>query len=85
MSKASKKSPFAIDDVVYILEKYLVNAHAPLVLIEAKIMHIEHRQFVAYGINGSHGKWYFSNYHYNKEVFKDKKKAEEEFNRREGK
>lgn len=83
MTDDSKKCPFAIDDVVYILGRYLVNDNAPLLLIEAQIMYIEHRQFVAYGINGSHGTWRFSAKHYNITVFKDKEKAEEEFNRRE--
>lgn len=82
MSKESKNRPFAIDDVVYILGRYIVDDNAPLLLIEAKIMYIQHNQFVAYGINAHHGKWYFSNSHYNKTVFKDKKKAEEEFYRR---
>lgn len=83
MSNANEKEcPFAKDDVVYILGRYLVNDNAPLLLIEAKISHIEHRYFVAYGINGSRGTWRFSKKHYNIVVFKDKKKAEEEFNRR---
>lgn len=82
MNKNPKESPFAIDDVVYILGRYLVNDNAPLLLIEAQIMYVEHRQFVAYGINGSHGTWRFSKKHYNIVVFKDKKKAEEQLNRR---
>lgn len=76
-------SPFAVGDTVYILGKYMVNAYSPLCMIEAKISHIDHKQFVAYGLNG-YSEWRFSKKHYNKAVFKDKEKAIEEFNRRVG-
>ena len=73
---------FAIGAIVYVLGKYLPSDYAPLLLLECKISHIEHRQFVAYRIDGETGKWCFSKKHYNKSVFTDKQKAIEEWNRR---
>ena len=75
-------NPFAIGDIVYVLGKYLPDANAPLLLMECKISHIKHRQFVAYRTDGESGEWCFSKKHYNKSVFKDKEKATEEWNRR---
>lgn len=68
--------PFSIGDTVYILAKYVPDSSAPLLLLECKISHVEHRQFVAYCTDGSAGIWRFSRKHYNKCVFKDKDKAE---------
>lgn len=70
-----KSNPFAIGDTVYILAKYVPDPCAPLLLLECKISHIEHRQFAAYRTDGGPGIWKFSKKHYNKCVFKDKSKA----------
>ena len=77
-----KQNPFAIGDIVYILGKYFPTAHAPLLLLECKISHIKHRQFVAYRTDGEVGDWKFSRKHYNKCVFKDKDKAIEAWKER---
>lgn len=76
-----KQNPFAIGDTVYILGKYLPDSCAPLLLLECKISHIEHRQFVAYRTDGETGDWKFSKKHFNKCVFKDKDKATEAWER----
>ena len=78
----AKPNPFAIGDIVFILGKYIPDACAPLLLLECKISHIKHRQFVAYRTDGKVGEWKFSKRHYNKCVFTDKNKATEEWNRR---
>lgn len=75
-------NPFAIGDTVYILGKYYFDPCAPLLLLECKISHIEHRQFVAYRLDGETGDWKFSKKDHNKCVFTDKDKAIEEWNRR---
>ena len=80
MSNELKPHPFEIGDVVYILGKYLPLADAPLLLLECKISHIQHRQFVAYRTDGETGVWKFSRKDYNKAVFKDKSKAEAAWN-----
>lgn len=72
-----KHYPFAIGDIVYILAKYVPDPCAPLLLLECKISHVEHRQFVAYRTDGGAGIWRFSKKHYDKCVFKDKSKAAE--------
>lgn len=77
-----KPCPFAIGDTVYVLGKYLPSDYEPLLLLECKISHIEHRQFVAYRTDGETGKWCFSKKHHNKSVFTDKEKAIEAWNRR---
>lgn len=77
-----KPYPFAIGDIVYVLGKYLPSDYEPLFLLECKISHIEHRQFVAYRTDGETGKWCFSKKHYNRSVFTDKEKAIEVWNRR---
>lgn len=79
-----KPCPFAIGDIVYVLGKYLPDSNAPLHLMECKISHIKHRQFVAYRTDGECGEWCFSKKHYGKLVFKDKQKATEEWNKRKG-
>ena len=82
MPNELKSCPFAIGDIVYVLGKYLPDSK--VILIECKISHIEHRQFVAYRTDGETGKWCFSKKYYNKCVFTDKEKATEELNRRAG-
>lgn len=77
-----KPCPFSIGDTVYILGKYLPDASAPLLLLECKISHIKHRQFVAFRTDGETGEWKFSKKHHNKCVFTDKSKAVEAWNRR---
>lgn len=82
MNEKSTPNIFEIGDIVYILGKYLPDADAPLLLLEAKISHIERRQFVAFRTDEETGIWRFSRKHYNKSVFKDKEKAMEEWNKR---
>lgn len=77
-----KPNPFAIGDIVYVIGKYLPSDDAPLLLLECKISHIEHRQFVAFRTDGETGVWRFSRKDYNKCVFTDKTKATEEWYRR---
>ena len=79
-----KPCPFAIGDTVYILGKYLPDCKAPLLLMECKISHIKHRQFIAYRTDGVWGEWAFSKKHYGKCVFKNKKQATKEWNKRKG-
>lgn len=74
-----EKNIFNIGDIVYILGKYMPNSYEPTYIIEVKISHIEHRQFVAYETNGPCC-WKFSNKHYNKSVFKNKENAIEKLN-----
>ena len=81
MKETKSKPAFSIGDVVFILAKYIPDACAPLLLLECKISHIEHRQFVAYRTDGETGSWKFSKKHYNKCVFTDKNKAIEAWNR----
>ena len=85
MTAKTKFCPFAIGDIVYILGKYLPDSQAPLLLMECKISHIEHRQFVAYRTDGETGTWKFSKKHYKKCVFTDKEAAEAKLKEREGK
>ena len=73
--------PFSIGQTVYILGRYSFTSFAPVCIIEAKISHIEHRQYVAYGVNGSDGTWRFSRKHYGKSVFTERQKAVEELKR----
>lgn len=73
---------FTIGDTVYILGKYLPDSSAPLLLLECKISHIKRRQFVAYRVDGEVGEWCFSKKDFNKTVFKEKEKAEEEWKKR---
>lgn len=77
-----KTNPFAIGDTVYILAKYVPDPCAPLLLLECKISHIEHRQFVAYRTDGETGIWKFSKKDHNKCVFTDKDKAIKVWSRR---
>ena len=74
--------PFKIGMTVYILGKYVPDPTTPILLLECKISHIKHRQFVAYRTDGETGEWLFSSKHYNKCVFTDKAKATEVLNRR---
>jgi len=64
-----------IGDIVYILGKYYFDQKPPL-LLEVKISHIEHRQFVAYRTDGESGKWCFSRKHLGKCLFLKKAEAE---------
>ena len=77
-----KPCPFAIGDIVYVLGKYIPDSCTPLLLLECKISHIKHRQFVAYRTDGEEGEWKFSKKDHNKCVFTDKDKAIKEWNRR---
>ena len=79
MVNKSNSFLFEIGDIVYIIGKYMPNAFEKTYIIEAKISHIEHRQFVAYETNGPCS-WKFSNRHYNKSVFKDKENAIKKLN-----
>ena len=74
--------PFAIGDIVYVLGKYYFDFDAPLLLMECKISHIKHRQFVAYRTDGESGEWRFSKKHYNQCVFKTREEAEQAFRER---
>lgn len=55
-----------IGDIVFVLGRYLPCGKTHVV--EAKIDHIEHRQFVAYNVEG-YGEWRFSKKHIGKSVF----------------
>lgn len=72
-----KPCPFAVGDTVYILGKFAISSYATTVLIEATISHTKGRRFVAYTSGSNYGTWVFSSKHYNKCVFKDRKKAME--------
>ncbi len=66
-----------IGDTVFIIGKYTFFAPAGTPkIIEAKISHIKHRQFVAYEIDNEHGEWCFSQKHLNVTVFLTRKEAE---------
>ena len=78
----NEKNPFSVGDTVFILGKYLPNSSSPLLLLECNISHIKHRQFVAYRVDGEVGEWCFSKKDYNRTVFKERKVAEKEWERR---
>lgn len=77
-----EKNPFVIGDIVYILGKYLPDSSSPLLLLECKISHIKRRQFVAYRTDGEVGEWKFSRKDFGKCVFKERKEAEREWEKR---
>lgn len=55
-----------IGDVVFLLGRYTPCGET--VIVEAKIDHIQHRQFVAYTVDGP-GEWHFSRRHIGKSAF----------------
>lgn len=75
--------PLAVGDIVYILGKYEVSEYAPLHIIKAKISHIDHKCFIAYGLDVD-STWRFLTKHYNKSVFKTEQEAIDAWNRRVG-
>jgi hypothetical protein len=56
-----------IGDTVFIIGRYTPCGDD--VLVEAKIDHIQHRQFVAYTVGDEPGEWHFSRRHVGKSVF----------------
>lgn len=64
-----------IGDTVYIIGKYSFDPNECAKVMEVKISHISHNQFVAYRTDGISGEWRFSNRHLGKCVFLTEKKA----------
>lgn len=62
-----------IGDKVYIIGKYFLDEQTQV--MEVKISHIKHRQFVAYRTDGESGEWRFSNKHLGKCVFLTEQEA----------
>lgn len=62
-----------VGDYVFIIGKYVPDATAPYVLVEGKITHIKHRQYVVYN---NTGRWAFSGRHIGKCVFMTREEAE---------
>ncbi len=58
-----------IGDIVYILGKYTFDSAEKPQLLEVKISHIKHRQFIAYRTDDGPGEWPFSKKHLGKCVF----------------
>ena len=75
------KRPFAVGDTVYILGKYEISEYAPLHIITARISHVDHKCFIAYGLDAD-STWRFTPRHYNKSVFKTEQEAIDAWNRR---
>ena len=62
-----------IGDTVFIIGRYTPCGDD--VLIEAKIDHIQHRQFVAYTVGDEPGEWHFSKRYVGKSVFTTREAA----------
>lgn len=67
-----------IGDIVYIFGKYTFDSSEKPQLLEVKISHIKHRQFVAYRTDGGHGEWCFSKKHLGQSLFLTREDAEAE-------
>lgn len=65
-----------INDIVYIIGKYIPDPMEKPQIMEVKISHIKHRQFVAYRTDGETGEWCFSKKHLGKCVFLTREAAE---------
>lgn len=66
-----------INDIVFVIGKYVPDPSEKPRIIEAQISHIKHRQFVAYGIDDNNlGTWSFSRKDIGKSVFTTREEAE---------
>lgn len=70
-----------MNDIVFIIGKYIPDPSEKPRIIEARISHIKHRQFVAYDLDeNNHGIFNFSKKHIGKCVFTTRKAAEQALN-----
>lgn len=65
-----------INDIVFVIGKYVPDPAEKPKIIEAKIAEIKHRQFVAYDTSDCCGSFSFSKKHIGKLVFSIRKEAE---------
>lgn len=71
-----------IGDIVYIIGKYSFDPNKRTQVMEVKISHIKHRQFITYRTDGGPGEWRFSNKHLGKCVFLTEQEAITEWRKR---
>ena len=64
-------SNFSIGDIVYIIGRYAFEKYNPLMLVTARIDHIDDGYYIAYGID-EEGTYRFTDNRYGDCVFKDK-------------